>query len=510
METRTKKTSRNFLFGALSKFSVILLSFLLRTIILYYLGSDYIGVSSVVTSILQILNLAELGFSSAITYSLYKPISENDFEKTRAYLNVFKKVYWIIGAITLVLGLIVLPFFPYLLKGEYSINENVYIIYILYLLHAVLGFFLFAYKETVLIASQRNDIPTKISLYVFIATTIIQIAILILFQNFYLYIAILSIQIVLKNVLVAVIAKKKFPEYYCFGDLQKEEKKALFKKASGLLISKLCSTTRNALDSIFISSVLGLFFAAVYSNYLYVVTTVVGVLMVAENAISASIGNSVAAETKEKNYLDYKVFTFIFLAVLGLFLCCLVSSYQPFMYVWTSKEELMLPNITMLLFGLYFFVWRCFDVRNIYLDVNGLWWDLKYRAIAETILNISLNAILVFLMGLNGVILATIISMLLTNCIYDTIVLHKKYFINYSIRKYYFSIGTYSIFAFLVSILCFFLVEILFPDYSVLTMIIRFVFSAVFFSFAFVVTFSRTKIFKDTEKYLKDRFFFKN
>ena len=110
MMSRTKNAARNMLFGFINKIIVLLFSFIVRAIIIKTLGSEYLGLNSLFTSILQVLNLAELGFNSAVVYSMYKPIAENDKVTICALMNLYKKIYRIIGIIVMSVGLLLLPF----------------------------------------------------------------------------------------------------------------------------------------------------------------------------------------------------------------------------------------------------------------------------------------------------------------------------------------------------------------------------------------------------------------
>ena len=59
--------------------STLLLSFASRTVFIYVLGAEYLGLNGLFTNILSFLALSELGLGSAIAFLLYKPIAENDF-----------------------------------------------------------------------------------------------------------------------------------------------------------------------------------------------------------------------------------------------------------------------------------------------------------------------------------------------------------------------------------------------------------------------------------------------
>ena len=90
--SRTKNALRNIFYGSINRTINIILPFISRTVILYLMGTQYLGLSSLFTSILSFLSLTELGIGSAMIYSMYKPIAENDTATIRALLNLYKKI----------------------------------------------------------------------------------------------------------------------------------------------------------------------------------------------------------------------------------------------------------------------------------------------------------------------------------------------------------------------------------------------------------------------------------
>ena len=104
--SRTYNAKRNIFWGLVNKFITLSLPFIIRTIIIRKLGVEYLGLGSLYSSILQVLNMAELGFSSAIIFNLYKPIAENDTGKICALMALYRKIYRIIGLGILTVGLI--------------------------------------------------------------------------------------------------------------------------------------------------------------------------------------------------------------------------------------------------------------------------------------------------------------------------------------------------------------------------------------------------------------------
>ena len=66
---------RNILVGLLNKIVLLILPFFTKSIINVYLGSEYLGLNSLFSSILSVLSLTELGIGSAMVYHMYKPIA---------------------------------------------------------------------------------------------------------------------------------------------------------------------------------------------------------------------------------------------------------------------------------------------------------------------------------------------------------------------------------------------------------------------------------------------------
>ena len=161
---RTKNAGRNIVFGCMLKIYQIVMPFIMRTLMIYYMGIQYLGLNSLFTSILQVLNLAELGVGSAMVYSMYKPIAVDDKKMICALMKLYRTYYRVIGIIIAFLGLCLVPFIPKLIKSDVPADINIYILYILNLSVTVLSYWLFAYKNCLLDAHQRTDVASKATL----------------------------------------------------------------------------------------------------------------------------------------------------------------------------------------------------------------------------------------------------------------------------------------------------------------------------------------------------------
>ena len=155
------------------------------------------------------------------------------------------------------------------------------------------------------------------------------------------------------------------------------------------------------------------------------------------SAMQASVGNAIETESVEKNYKDLRVFTFAFMFIVGWTSICMVCLYQPFMRIWMASEpQLCLSDFSMVLFCIYFYAINMNNTRNLYLNGKGLFIYCTKTYFLEAISNLVLNILLGYLFGINGIILATILTIIIFNFIERTEILFKYYFRGSS-RQFY-------------------------------------------------------------------------
>lgn len=433
---RTENTRRNIAVGTINKIITILLPFIVRTVMIRTVGSEYLGLNSLFSSILQVLNLAELGFSSAIVYNMYRPIAENDIKTLSALYAFFKKIYNWIGVIILVAGIIVTPFLPLLINGEQPKGINIYIVFWVYLFNTVATYAFGAYKCSIPNAMQRTDIVNVIGMISLGGMYVSQIVVLLLFSNYYIYIILMPAFTLLNNFLMSTIVDRAYPDIKCRGRISNEIMHDIKTRVSGLMITKICQTSRNSLDSIFVSTFLGLEITAIYNNYYYVINALMGFSTIILGAMAAGVGNSIIKESVSKNYNDMRRINFIYMWISGWATICLLCLYQPFMELWMGRSYLF-PYSIVIIFAIYFYALKMGDVRGLYSDANGLWWENRYRAVAESVTNIILNIVLGQLFGVYGIIIATLISLLVVNFGFGSQIVFKYYFNNGKLHEYF-------------------------------------------------------------------------
>lgn len=444
---RKKNATRNIIFGTCLKLYQIVVPFLMRTIMIYFMGVQYLGLNSLFTSVLQVLNLAELGVGSAMVYSMYKPVAEHDNDTICALMGLYRKYYRIIGMVVLAAGCVLIPFVPHLIKSDVPDGINIYILYVMNLLATVFTYWLYAYKNSILQAYQRNDIVSKVTMITDTVKYILQIFVIVFLKNYYLYVLVLILLQIASNIITAAVVTRMYPEYRCKGSLHKEEVAQINSRIRDLFTSKIGAVIVNSADTVVISAFLGLTVLAIYQNYFFIISSVIAFIAVVFNSCTAGIGNSIIVETKEKNYNDFKKFTFLIAWIAGFCTVCIVCLMQPFMNIWMNgNEKLMLGMSEVVCFCIYFFVYEIQQLLLTYKDAAGMWHEDKYRPLVTALTNLVLNIIMVQFWGLYGVLLSTVISIIFIGMpwlFYNLFtVLFKRNAAKYVIRVVYYTVIT--------------------------------------------------------------------
>ncbi|GAB5617080.1 oligosaccharide flippase family protein [Faecalimonas canis] len=418
---RTKKSAINTIVAFASQVIVILLGFISRRVLIYSVGVQYLGINGLMTNILTIFSLAESGIGIAIGYSLYKPLAENDIEKIKSLMRFYKRTYQFLAALTAGIGLLFYPFLPIFLKGNTA--PDVTAIYFLFLLSSVASY-LWSYKVTLNSSDQNKYLYTIANTVTQIGVLIVKVFILYFTENYILYLAIEIGSTLIKNIIFSAILDKKYP-YLKDKSVQKldiETKRKLFTNIKALFVGKFGYIISQCSDNLVISSLVSINAVGMYSNYTTLVTSVAGFVTTFSSGVTASMGNLIASETKERSYAVYKRIDFInfwLYTFTGIGLFCLI---EPFVEIWLGRDYI-------LSFGILVFAVLTYYLKGINSGIDivksasGLFYPDRYVPVIEAVINLILSLILATKYGLVGVLAGTLISFLL--CSFWT----KPYFV---------------------------------------------------------------------------------
>ena len=498
---RTRNAARNIVFDGGLKMFNLAMPLIMRRIILYYLGVKYLGLSGLFTSIFSFLNLAELGVGGAMIFSMYKPIAEDDTPTICALMRLYRTFYRIIGLFIAVVGLAITPFLSNLVHGDVPEGISLYVLYYMNLASTVLTYWLFAYKNCLLHAHQRTDVGSKITIIINIVLNVVRVLVLVLFQNYYLYLGAQLVSQIAENIIKSIVVTRMYPNYSAKGSLSKDKIKSITRRVRDLFTAKFSGVILNSADTLVISSHLGLLQLALFQNYFYIVNAIRGLVYVVLAACKAGIGNSLVTESVDKNFYDLRKLSLLFNWVVGLCSTVLLCVYQPFMRIWMGEEYLL--NIScMFCFVLYFYVYEINMLITVYKDAAGIWHKDRFRPLVASLTNLGLNLITVQWLGLYGVVLSTVVSVVVIEFPWLLHNLFHEVFPKEYLRKYLTDLGLYiggTALSFLASwYLC-----KLYHLGKWPTLILNAAVSFLVFNLVFYLMFSRTKLFKDSVRIVK-------
>lgn len=434
MQKRKKNAIRNLIFGLINKIITLIIPFFIFVVIRKTLGSEFVGLNNLFASLLQMLTLAEMGLGNAMIYEMYKPVAIDDKKSLSPLLNLYKRIYRYLSLGILIIGICCIPFLKLFINGTVPNGINIEILFIIYLLNTFLSYSMYAYKKSILQAYQRNDLISKVSSIVHIIMYISQVLVLIMFKNYYCYVITLPLTTILDNILVNYIVNKMYSDITIDGNVDIETKKEIFSRVKSLAGHKIGAVVISSLDSIVISSFLGLNTLAIYSCYFYVVKALNGFVNIGFNSILSGVGNSIVLESKETNTKLFNKLNLVLIWAVGFATICLISLYQPFIEIWMGPDYL-LPMHTVILFAVYFYVWQSRVMGLAFKDASGMWKDDFWKPYCGLIINLIANIVLVMWIGLDGVLISTIIVMAGIYFPWETKVLFNNLF-KTSCKKY--------------------------------------------------------------------------
>lgn len=404
---RTKNASTTFVYGAISQIVSIICPFIIRTIIIYKLGADYVGLTSLFSSILTLLSVSELGIASAISFSLYKPIAEDNKKAVSALIGLMKKLYLAIGTFITVLGLGLMPFIDRLINGNAPADINIYVLYLIYLLNTVSSYFGFAYKGVLFEAYQKGDINHKITICVEMIKNVSQIIILLAFANYYYYAIVLPISTIAINIITEFKSRKVFSDIIPQGSVDKETKNTIKSKVLYLSLHSIASKLTTSVDNIVISGALGLAAIAIFGNYQYIYGAIFTFISISYRAFKPVVANSYYVDSEEKNYMLFKS-----LKLASFWMCtwcsaCLLSLLQPFITVWIGSNYLLTISTVIIIIAYFFSNASRQFYTSIYVEMLGLWNKTLPRQVLAAVVNLFLDILLVKSYGIAGIVFAS-------------------------------------------------------------------------------------------------------
>ena len=425
---RVHKTVMNAKVGFVFYFVSIFLAFFSRRIFLECLGDEFMGLAGTLYSILEFLNISEIGIGTCVGYFLYKPIADQDKLKICEIVSLFGYLYRIIGTIILTGAIIVSAFFPLIFHDNGVSLDIVYFAFYAFLGSQLITYFI-NYRQVLLDSDQKTY---KISIWTQTGgtiATIIQIALAYHTHNPYLWVIIQFTLSIFTCWMLNWVISREYPWLKTDKSRGREILKKypdILVKAKQIVIHRLKNFFLSKSDEILIFAFESLQMVAYYGNYVMIVGKLTALFNQVLVGMNASIGNLVAEGNKwniRKVFWEYLTFRYW---TTGIFIIALTFLINPIIDWWVGPQYILQDHIVFLiLLNMYIMLTR--PSVDLFINAYGLYDDV-WAAYAEGIINVTITITVGIFYGLVGILLGKIISMLFLVVIWKPYCLYTKGF----------------------------------------------------------------------------------
>ena len=395
---KIKSLFRNSFFSLLSQLVLLLFGFLSQRAMNLYMGTELVGMNGVISNVISMLSVTELGVSTAIVYHLYSALVSRDERQIAALMNLYRKAYYVFAAVLTVLGLALIPVVHlFMTNKSYSVGY-VRVLYLLWLLRSVLSYLL-SYKKSLLIADQNEYI---VSVTTILANVIGYSAIILFVSTTGRYLPALITGVLgdtILNLWVSWYTDKKYPflRRYRKEKAGNETIQKIMNDIKNIFVSRLSQNLLNGTDNLIISGFINVATVGIFSNYGLITRSVGNIIRALAMSIQPGVGNLFVEEDHEKNYRVLRQMTFLFFLIVAVWL--------GKTFGWDSASVFL--SVTGCIFlGIG-------QPIAVVMAVSGLFHREKTLSVLSSVVNLIVSIALVIPFGTAGVLLGTCLAYLI-------------------------------------------------------------------------------------------------
>lgn len=501
--TRTEHSMRNLRYALIFQTLAMVTAFFTRRVFVSVLNQEYLGLDGTFSNLLVVLSLAELGVGEAITFSLYKPLAEGDTEKVRTLMELYRRVYRVIGIGIVVLAAVLAPFLPVIIK-DFPDNPEVYLLYSLFVANSALTYF-FVYKQSLILADQRRYLITVWRYGLWTALYLVQAGFLWLTRNYILYLLLQLAETLLENWVLARKADQLYPFLKAKeppSPLDRRSSREIVRNTKAMFLHKIGGAVVFNTDNLLLSYFVGVVSVGLYSNYLLVIKGLRNCYRMVFGAFTGSVGNLGATQEKGHIRRVYRRLNFFGSWMMGFCSICLMVLFNPFLELWVGEAYLFSAEIVFWIV-VNFYVTGMREVNQIFLNGLGLFWHMRYKSVAESIINLVVSIALAGPLGITGIFIGTFASTMLS-CFWVEPYILFRYAFSRSLCWYFLQYGAAVLLTAAAGGCTWYLCGLL-PGTGMVVFLEKIMVCAVVPNVIFYVAFRKTKEFAFFRKFLQDR-----
>lgn len=306
-----------------------------RLVILHY-GSDFNGLNSTANQIVNVLLIFEGGFTIASNVALFKPISENDYDKINGLLYLTRKKFRKISLLCLFFGFLVAFVYTYLINSNLQ-AELVFCVIFMTVISTAFNLF-YATTYRVLLQSNQKEYIINIIMCICIGTGHLANVVIILNNgNAWLIRFTTMIFSIISSVAIGLYAKKIFK----YLNLKHHSSQLNISGTKDVMIQKITGVIYNSVPIVFlsISPSAGTVLASVYAVYNNVLNMVKSLLRGVIDAPRHGLGLLISKDDRKSVWDVFYQYEYITIVSIFIVIVTTYVMILPFISIYTSGVQ---------------------------------------------------------------------------------------------------------------------------------------------------------------------------
>lgn len=399
---------KNIVFSIILQLVTMVSGFVVTRIILVQFGSEVNGLVSSVNQFLNYVQLLEGGLTSVIMAALYKPLSAGESDKVNSVVKAAQNFFKKIGLIYLVYAVGVAFVYPLCKKVCFDYKYCVILILVLGMNLFVQYFFSLTYK--ILINADRRSYYVSLTQIIITVLNTISVIVCAKYFNDIIVIKFFSALIFfIQPIMFSLYVKKHYKL-----DLNVEPDKSAVKdrwNGFGINLAYFIHTNTDVVVLTIFSTFANV---SIYGVYSMVIKAMKNLVMSISQAIVPSFGKTVAEGDRQKMNNVFDIYELVMYAVSVVMFTCGIILITPFVLIFTN--DVVDADYNQKWFGIILAqAEMVYCVRDSYVAAAysaGHFKQISKYAYAEALINIVISVILVHKIGLIGIAIGTLISMI--------------------------------------------------------------------------------------------------
>ncbi len=403
---KDKRIIKNIIYGFTTKIITIALGIIIPRIFIVSYGSELNGLISTITQIFTYLALLEAGIGNSTINALYSPLSRKSNKEINEVMTQARRYYRKVSVyyfLSVIMFSIIYPFLA-------NTNIDYLTIFLLIIFQGIANcssYYFCAVYDQLLMADGKRYITDNLVFIIHVISIIIRILLIYMKLNILIVQGVYLLILLVRIPITIIICKKKYPTLF----FEIESSKHLLNERKAFIVHEISSTIFSNTDVVIISIFCNFAMASVYTVYNLIYSSLNTMINMANAGLGFLLGENINNEKLTKIYdvysLLYSIAVFSLLTVALILTPSFISLYTRGItdINYSIKYMPELFTIISIMSGI-----RAVAARLI--TVSGHADKTKNRSIIEMIINIISSVILVYLLGVRGVLIGTIIALL--------------------------------------------------------------------------------------------------